>query len=682
MIAPKRSLRLASLLIAAGVLAVVGVGYVAAPQLLYQAELVVYDEHLRLRGVRPGNEQVLIVAIDEPSLREIGRWPWSRTVLADLLKRLTDAGVAAVGVDIILSEPEISGEASAAERLLKRVGPRALPNIREELERVVTEADPDRRLATVLRENGRVVLAMYFGLAPWPSLEPPAAKGDAFKSALSNFRSFEHRGVFAPPHAMAVNMPIPTLVDAAAGLAHINIIADVDGSTRWEALVIEHRGHYYPSLAVETVRLAAGLSPFDLRLDFGWGFQVADVFIPIDGRARVLIDYPGPGRTFRHISAADILRGRADPAELRDRIVFVGATAEGLYDVRVTPFSAVYPGVEKHATIAANILEQRFLVRPAWVETVEIAGIVFFVAVLGLLLPYLRPTWSVLATLALGAVFVAVIHLVFRAGLWLPMVYPALAGALTFVGITVYRFFAEERQRLWTRRAFQQYVSPEVVERIMENPEALKFGGELRNLSVLFSDIRSFTTFTESHDPQYVVQMLREYLTRMTDCVLRERGTLDKYIGDAVMAIFGAPVELPDHAERACRAALAMVSEMDQLRERWLAEGKEPFRIGIGINTDDMVVGNLGSEQLFDYTVIGDGVNLGARLESLNKEYKTERAIIISEATYEAARDAIEVRRLGEVVVKGKTRPVQIYELLGLKGENAEAVRPGGVAQA
>lgn len=668
MVAPKRSLRVAGLLIAAGVLLAVGLVYGVAPQLLHRAELSLYDQHLRLRGVRPGSDRVVIVAIEEPSLREIGRWPWSRAVLADLLKRISDAGAAAIGVDIILSEPEISGEAQAAQRLLERVGPQATAVLRGELERILRDADPDRRLATVLRESGRVVLGMYFTLAPRPSAGAPAADTEALKSALSSFRSFEQRGIFAPSHAAAVNLPLPALVEAAAGLGHINIVSDVDGSTRWETLVVEHQGHYYPSLAVETVRIAAGLSPFDVRLDFGYALEVGDVFIPTDGLARVLIDYPGPGRTFRHVSAGDVLRGRVDARALRDRIVFVGATAEGLYDVRVTPFSAVYPGVEKHATIAANILERRFLVRPAWVETVEIAGMVFFAVTLGLLLPYLRPTWSVLATLALGAVFVVAIHLVFLAGLWLPMVYPALAGALTFVGITVYRFFAEERQRLWTRRAFQQYVSPEVVERIMENPEALKFGGELRNLTVLFSDIRSFTTFTERHDPQEVVQMLREYLTRMTDCVLRERGTLDKYIGDAVMAIFGAPVSLPDHAERACRAALAMHHEMEQLRERWLAEGKEPFQIGIGINTDDMVVGNLGSEQLFDYTVIGDGVNLGARLESLNKEYKTERAIIISETTYEAARDAIEARRLGEVTVKGKTRPVQIYELVGLKG--------------
>lgn len=251
--------------------------------------------------------------------------------------------------------------------------------------------------------------------------------------------------------------------------------------------------------------------------------------------------------------------------------------------------------------------------------------------------------------------------------MWLPVVYASLALALTWVAITVYRFLTEERQRLFTKRAFQQYVSPELVDRIVEDPAALRFGGEVRELTVLFSDIRDFTTFAEKHDPQEVVRMLREHLTRMTAEVLAQQGMLDKYIGDAVMALFGAPVALADHAERACRAALAMSAEAERLRARWVAEGREPFRIGIGINTGRMVVGNLGSEQLFDYTVIGDEVNLGARLESLNKEYATSTHIIIGEGTYAAAKDAIEVRRLGEVTVKGKTRPVVVYELLALK---------------
>jgi adenylate cyclase len=330
----------------------------------------------------------------------------------------------------------------------------------------------------------------------------------------------------------------------------------------------------------------------------------------------VLIDYAGPDGTIPHVAAAEVLQGKG-LERVKDRAVFIGATAPGLVDVRVTPFSAILPGVEKHANVAANILDRRFIVRPWWFEYVEAAGIVLFPLLLAIVLPALRPYASIAVTLALWAGLFAAGHYAFRRGQWINLVYPSLALLLTFIAITVYRFFTEERQRQYTRRAFQQYVSPEVVERIMQNPEALQFGGELRNLTVLFSDIRDFTTFTEKNDPQMVVQMLREYLTEMTRIVIEEGGTLDKYIGDAVMAEFGAPIAYPDHALRGCRAALRMAAEVERLTAKWTAEGKEPFRIGLGVNTGNMVVGNLGSEQLFDYTVIGDEVNLGARLESL-----------------------------------------------------------------
>jgi len=387
----------------------------------------------------------------------------------------------------------------------------------------------------------------------------------------------------------------------------------------------------------------------------------------VDPRDRMLVDYAGPGGTFPQLPVVDLLTGKVAEGAIRGRIVFVGGTAAGIYDLRVTPTSPILPGVEKHANVAANILGRQFLRRPDWVELVEAAGILFWPLFLAWLLPRLRPLVSLASVLLCWGALFAAVHLTFRAGLWLPLVYPSLAMGLTFVGITVHQLLTEERQRLWIKRAFQRFVSPEVVERLVENPAALQFGGEVRSLTVLFSDIRDFTGYTERHPPQEVVQILREYLTRMVDQVIIHQGTLDKFIGDAVMAIFGAPVPLPDHAERACRAALAMIAELDTLQARWTAEGREPFRIGIGINTGDMVVGNLGSEQLFDYTVVGDGVNLGARLESLNKEYQTKVPIIISESTYEAAKEHLEVRRLGEVIVKGKTRPVVVYELQGLK---------------
>jgi adenylate cyclase len=400
---------------------------------------------------------------------------------------------------------------------------------------------------------------------------------------------------------------------------------------------------------------------------FGESVKLADIVVPTDARSRVLIDYAGPDGTIPHVPAMDVLAGRG-LERLKDRAVFIGATAPGLFDLRVTPVSTIMPGVEKHANVAANLLDRRFIVRPVWGEFVEAGAIVLFPLLLAFVVPAMRPYPSIAMTAVIWAALFVISHAGFRRGLWINLVYPSIALLLTFVAITVYRFLFEERQRQYTRRAFQQYVSPEVVERIMQNPQALQFGGELRNLTVLFSDIRDFTTFTEKHDPHVVVQMLREYLTEMTRIVIEEGGTLDKYIGDAVMAEFGAPIAYPDHALRGCRAALRMAAEVERLTAKWTAEGKEPFRIGLGVNTGNMVVGNLGSEQLFDYTVIGDEVNLGARLESLNKDYQTDKHIIISDGTYESAGDAIDVRRLGEVKVKGKTRPVVVYELLGLAG--------------
>ena len=672
MATPTRATQRWSLSIALGIVVLVGGLYLAALPILQRVELALYDQHFRLRGVRAPGRQVTIVAIDEASLRELGRWPWSRTVLADLVRRLDEAGVAAIALDIILNEPEQGDVQRAAARLAERL--RRLPvgrAVERELDAAVREGDADRRLADAIRASRRVVLASHFTLHTGPPDRAPEREGAPLKSALASFKHYTERGVFPPPNARAAGYPIPPLLAAAQGVGHVNMQADPDGSTRLEALVVEARGHYYPSLALEAVRVGAGLDVHALRLDFGRAVEVGDVAIPIDARARVFIDYAGPARTIPHVSAVDVLRGRTPTEALRRRIVFVGATAEGTYDLRVTPFSPVFPGVEKHANVASNILEARFITRPVWVELVEAAGIAVVPLLLAGILPRLRPLTSLGAALALWAALYAGAHAGFLEGLWLPLVYPSLALTLTWVAITLYRFFTEERQRLFTKRAFQRYVSPEVVERIIEDPSALQFGGRLTELTVLFSDIRDFTTFTEKHDPQEVVQMLREYLTRMTDQVLAQHGTLDKYIGDAVMAIFGAPVALPDHAARACRAALAMAAEVERLRAKWVAEGKEPFRIGIGVNTGQMVVGNLGSEQLFDYTVIGDEVNLGARLESLNKEYVTAKSIIISERTWEAARDTIEVRRLGEVTVKGKTRPVVVYELLGLKGSAA-----------
>ena len=657
-----------ALAIALGVVVIVTIVYLMAPDFFKIVEFTLYDQHFRLRGARGAHPQVLVVVIDEASLRAVGRWPWSRSVQADLVRKLDAGGAAVIAFDVLLTEPENSGEQEAATRIAQRLRARGAPRAAvHEAERVAAEPGADSVLADAIAASGRVVLASNFVLSTTDPTAPPERRGAPVKSALGSFKNYAARGAAPPIAAAGATFPIPPLLAAAASIGHVNMLPELDGSTRYEGLVIESNGYYYPSLALEAVRLAAGLDPFALKLDFGTAVLLGDVAIPVDARARVLVDYAGPPGTMASIPAVDILHGRG-LERVKDRIVFVGATAEGTYDLRVTPVSPVFPGVEKHANVAANIIDGRFIVRPKEIELLELAGIVTLPIALAFVLPLMRPVSSIALTVVVWAALFAGTHLVFRQGVWVPLVYPSLGLALTFVAVTIYRFLTEERQRLWTKRAFQQYVSPEVVEQIMENPAALQFGGEVRNMTVLFSDIRDFTSITErhSHDPQLVVQMLREYLTSMTAIVLQEGGTLDKYIGDAVMALFGAPVSHDDHALRGCRAALAMTKEVERLTGKWLAEGKEPFRIGLGVNTGNMVVGNLGSEQHFDYTVIGDEVNLGARLESLNKDYQTTTHIIISDATAEAAKGSIEVRELGEVKVKGKTRPVVIYELLDL----------------
>lgn len=662
----RRSVHLVAFAVMVGALAV----YFATPRFLDVLEAKLYDLHFALRGPHDASGQIVVLAIDERSLATIGRWPWPRSVLAEVVDRLSAAGARVIALDVLLSEPEVSGELRAARRLDERLGALRLTEtpagraFAGEVVRLLEDADSDARLEAAIRRSGRVVLPLTFDLVHERDRLPsgaPELSGLPYRSALIAFRHYEERALYPPARARSAMLPIPALAAAARELGHVTMLADPDGSTRWEAVVIELGGRYYPSLGAQAVRVALGVEPSAFRLDFGRSLEIGDIAAPLDVRDRILLNYAGGAGTFPHVSAVDLLQGRVAPETIRDRLVFVGATALATYDLRVTPVSPVFPGVEKHANVAGNLLSQRFLRRPGWVAVVEATGVMFLPFVLAWLLPRLRPgAGNACGALLLVLVFGAA-HIAFRLGVWIPVLYPLLTGLAGLVTVTGFLYVTEERKRLGIKRAFQRFVSPEVVERIADDPGALQFGGEARSLTVLFSDIRDFTGYTERHSPQELVQILREYFTRMVEQIHANQGTLDKFIGDAVMAIFGAPLAYPDHAERACRAALAMVAELEKLRAKWTADGREPFRIGIGINTGEMVVGNLGSEQVFTYTVVGDGVNLASRLESLTKEFDVP--IIISEATYEAVRHVFHGHFLGEVHVKGKSAPAKIYAL-------------------
>jgi adenylate cyclase len=462
--------------------------------------------------------------------------------------------------------------------------------------------------------------------------------------------------------------PIPPLREAAKNLGHVNIVPDTDGTVRRETLAVAYQNNFYPSLALQVARVARGVPIDEMVLDLHGAVELGPVRIPTDVEGRMLIDFVGPDRSFPHYAAADVLSGAIPPETFKDAIVFVGATATGIFDLRVTPYTAVFPGVEIHANTVENILGDHLIQRAPWVEIAVFLLVVGLPFALGAALGRLRPLGGSLLALGLVvALFVVAQGLFVYGGLWFPAFYPMLAVVLTHVPITVHRALTEERQRLFVKRAFQQYVPEGVVKNILADPSLLRFGGERKELTVLFSDVRGFTTYSERHGAEQVVEILGEYLSRMVDVVFVHEGTLDKFVGDALMAVFGAPVPQRDHALRACRTAVDMMATLRELQAKWAREGKEPFRIGIGVNTGEVIVGNLGSVQRFDYTVIGDPVNLAARLEGLNKEFPEASGIIISEFTYAQVKDHVEVRPLGQVTVKGKAKPVVVYELLGVK---------------
>jgi len=634
-------------------------------------ELKILDEHFRLRGRRAPAVPVQIVAIDDRSIEKLGRWPWPRATLARLFDALAASGAKVVGVDVVLSEPEQDPGQRLAADLLERYrglgvarSGEAARRFEQELGALRARGTPDQTLAAALG-RGRVVLAAFFDIGGGPSGETsPTAPFNKFGFIRLQGKAEQ---VLLLPQAHKLTEPVPPLAAAAASLGHVNILPEDDGTVRRETLVLGYQGRYYASLGLQVARLALGLPEDQMLLDLRGAVQLGPLGVPTDIQGRMQLNYLGPGKTFRHHSVADVLSGAVPPETFKDAIVFVGATATALYDLRVTPFEPVFPGVEIHATTVENILGQRYLVRPPWVEVLVFLLVLLLPFLSARILLRLRPlAGGLLALLALFGLF-GLGQAFFAAGIWFPVFYPMLAVAATHVPITVYRALTEERQRLFIKRAFQQYVPPRVVERVVADPARLRFGGERRELTILFSDIRSFTTYSEKHDAGQVVEVLREYLTGMVGAVFQQEGTLDKFIGDAVMAIFGAPVSQPDHALRACRAALGMQAELRRLHAKWRAEGKDVFSMGVGINTGEVIVGNLGSEQRFEYTVIGDPVNLASRLESLNKEYPQASGIILSESTYLLVRDRVVARRLGEVTVKGKQQPVEVYELQGLR---------------
>ncbi len=592
------------------------------------------DMRFNIRGVvRPGPETV-IAAIDEKSISKLGRFPWSRSVWARVVDRLTDERAAVVVFDVLFSE----GENAKSDGLLERA----------------------------LRRNGRVIIPMDFDFSEAGFKESGFTNRPVDFLVPSAYAVMKHTD---PPYfPVAANMVLPPLERfsaAAASVAPINMIPDSDGTLRWELLAIKYQDDYYAPIGLQAARMYRKLDLPGMVLDGRGSVQMAGTVIPTDAHSRMLINYRGPDGTFPRYSISDIVDGKTPPGIFKDKIVMIGATAIGIYDLRVTPFSNNMAGVEKHASVVDNILRGDFLQRT---ESGVILLIVFFAVLFGLTLPRLGAGAGAVLFLGLFCGYLGAVYFLFVfKGIWFNLVYPASSLFFGYTSQTAYRFFMEERRARDIRKMFSSYVSKRIVDELIRDPSKAKLGGDRKEITVLFSDIRGFTAFSEKLQPEEVVSLLNEYLGAMTEIVFEYEGTLDKFVGDAIVALWGAPIGQPDHAERACGCALAMIVRLKQLQAKWAAEGKHVIDIGIGINTGDMVVGNIGAPgKKMDYTVIGDNVNLGARLESLTRQYNNH--IIISEYTYSKVKDIVTVNELGSVTVKGKQQPVVIYDLAGMKG--------------
>lgn len=574
--------------------------------------------------------------------------------------------------------------------------------------------NPDEALARSIHANGRVVL----GSLLLDAREAADVSPDAQEAALALVRHMRlHAPVLAPevigrrnddPYADGPEAPSPNVLTLAAARAPLspfirasadappafvgffNATADPDGVIRRTPLVLrvgDERATLLPSLDLAGLLRYAGASVDSVRLwaahdgrdglesiayrpgslsDDGWATPRTGDFkrIPVDPKGRLLINYYGPFREFPSLSLADVWSGEALEEDLEGKLVLVGVTATGTYDQRVTPFDAMVPGVATHAAALENLLHEDWLIRPWWAAPFEIGILLFIALVVGWGFTKMRVLWGAPVLVVLMAGYHAFDYGLFEAGFSVFSALPLIELLSLYVAQTLYRYSSEEREKAQIRRAFQFYLTKSVMDEMLEDPSKLKLGGDKRVLTVLFSDIRGFTSISEKLSPEQLAKFINEYLTPMTNIVFKHGGTLDKFIGDAVMAVWGAPVEQPDHALRCCRAAVEMIRELERLQADWKAKGLDypPLDIGIGINSGPMVVGNMGADQRFDYTVLGDNVNLASRLEGTNKDYRSH--IIISEATYRMVQGEVTVRELGAVRVKGRSEPVAIYELL------------------
>ena len=614
------------------------------PRFLVEVDLKALDAMFSLRASVTPPKEVVIVAVDEKSVNALGRWPWTRTKTAGIFKRLKSAK--AVAVDIVYSEPE--------------------------------SKEADSVLAKAIAESGNVVLGFFF------RDDSTKEHGEAELSQIKRAKIGLVRSIGADgsePNSLpvvefsGVETNIPGIGAAASGFGVFNIIPQEDGIYRVSNLVFLYDGDLYPTLAVSALKKFYNGDAILYTAPYGIdSLEINAKTIPLNEEGAFQLNFYGPGGSFKTYPAIDVISGKVAPDTFKDKLVFVGVTEKGIYDIRPTPVDALFPGVEILATIAGNVIDNRFLIHDTRVTVFDLAMIVVMAVVLSAAIAFVSSTFASLLIFAgLTLALIVLDFFLFSSYNIRPgVVYPVLSLLLTYVSTEAFRTIVVEKKSRFLKKAFSTYVSPQLVAELSKNPDSLKLGGEKREISVLFSYIRGFTTLSERLTPVALVALLNEYLNPMTRIVLSQEGTLDKYIGDAIMAVFNAPVAIENHPRKACSAAVEMMDGLNKLNEGWRAQGIPSLDIGVGINTGEAVVGNMGAELRFDYTAIGDTVNLASRLEGMNKLYGTH--VLVSEFTYNHVKDDFLFREIDLVRVKGKLKPIVVYELAGRKADPRAAL--------
>jgi adenylate cyclase len=601
------------------------------------------DTLFRLVPLPPASPQVVVVTVDQPDLdffqKQGVTWPWPRQLYAPLIDYCRWAGAKAVIFDILFTEASSYGP------------------------------EDDQRFAQAAAAAGNVAVPFFL-------------TRDAKPPNPSEPILLQKAGLAIPgppprnqPAYRAVVTPIPALLAAARALGNVESSPDADGIYRRVPLVVPFKDKWLPILGFAAFHRFGNQSP--LRFVPG-ALLVGQAAIPLDAQGRFLLKFRGPSRSHQRFSAANVIASESrrqhglppiyPPEAFAGKWVLVGLTAPGLLDLKASPVAAVYPGVEIHATLLDDLLKGDFLQpAPGWVLW---GGVLVLSAAMVLVVLFFSGLLATLAGLAgLTLVYLGLVVAAFHFSWWADPVLPGVALVLSFGLAAAFSYATEGRQKLYIRRMFGQYMSEAVINHLLEHPEKLQLGGERRRVTLFFSDLAGFTTISERLSPETVVALLNDYLSSMTEIILDEEGTVDKFEGDAIMAFWGAPLEQPDQAFRACRAALRQQAALAELNRRFAGLNLPPLTMRIGLHTGDAIVGNLGSVRRFDYTVIGDTVNLASRLEGLNKFYGSH--VMASEVTVAACAGAVEFRELDLVAVKGRETPVRVFQVLGLTGETA-----------